>query len=467
MTTEEQVPLLPKSVEDAAPSDTPTEAAHTRFLRGIHTSAAQLRARIPKVKPTFEHNQKGKLVYYDHECLLTVKAFLQAGSSVFVERPVWSCLAYVLTISGICASAMFWVPSARSFDTARFSTFCSFLKVFISFMLAIYVQHSFSRWWNTVMCFEDFLIAIKQIMFFLHSIRVDPQSLQLVERLGIASAYVLNAELQAAECVNRSVENSKLPEMLAHLVEEKLLEDDEMQVLLKKEHEGSLQVCRTVWSWIAEVLTQMTKADGSPLLPPMFIRCLTLGQACISKIEHIKRNVTVQTPFAYAHLLAILVHLNNTLLAVFGGLALGSAMAEMMDRGAEVVDGGSRPSGHMMRNFYGAIQTCGGQMIIMIVEPMLYVGFLHIAHMLCYPFGDQHFNLPAETYINRLSVELNAMAENRQHYRKRIEDNKYLLGYVAKVEEKKKKDDDEEQDDEAGEGGGDAGGGDGGDCGDV
>jgi len=223
----------------------------------------------------------------------------------------------------------------------------------------------------------------------------------------------------AAEHMSSEKEHSNLSVMLEDLVSRNLLEHGEREVLLTKTGKGHLQVCRTVWSWIAEILSNVGKADGTVLIPPMFIRLLTLAQGSILKIEHLKRNVTVQTPFSYAHLLAMLVHLYITLLAVFGGLVLGSAWNEVMSRGAQL-DEGSHPPGHLMRDFYGALQVCGGQMIIMLVEPMLYIGFLDIAHMLSYPFGRERHNLPTDTFIERLHVELSMMAGSRSFYREKL-----------------------------------------------
>jgi hypothetical protein len=338
------------------------------------------------------------------------------GASVFMQKYVWFCCLYVAVISSICATGMFFVPSAKAFDTSRFREFCTFLKVFISFMIGIYVQHSFGRWWNTVMCFEDLLIAIKQLVFMLHSLKVDSTTRETVERYAVAACHIMCAELPVAQQVKKKNHVSPIPGVLNQLVSEGYIDQEERDALLKCEI-GALQVSRAVWSWIAEILTNVCKPDGSPLPPPMFIKTLSLCQSCIGKIEHVKRNVTVQTPFMYAHLLSVLVHTNNTFLAVFGGLTLGSAFHEVVDRGNDL-QGVTHPSNHILRNFYGAIQITGGQIVIMLVEPMLYVGFLQISHMLCYPFGNESFNLPTEAFVAKLQVELHSMADNRDFFRK-------------------------------------------------
>jgi hypothetical protein len=414
MRADEEEPLLPKSAEKDGDSSTKPSFA-TSFAASVKNHASKLHA------PAFACEKSGKLVTYDHHQLLTVKAFAHMGSSVLTHWPIWCCLIYVAVIAILCATMMFWLPSAKSFDTDRFRVFCTFLKVFISFMVGIYVQHSFMRWWSTVMCFEDFLISIKQLLFFMHSIPTTKESIALVERFSIASAFLMSTELAAAEHMSAEKEYSNMSCMLEDLVSRKLLENVEIEVLLAKTQTGHMQVSRTVWSWIAEILSTVSKADGSALIPPMFIRVLTLAQTSIGKIEHLKRNVTVQTPFSYAQLLAMLVHLYITLLAIFGGLVLGSAWNEVVSRGAEMHEAGAtRPSGSALRDFYGALQVCGGQMIVMLVEPMLYIGFLDIAHMLCYPFGRDRHNLPTDTFIERLHAEVSMMAVSRSFYREKL-----------------------------------------------
>merc|ERR1712216_567966 len=92
----------------------------------------------------------------------------------------------------------------------------------------------------------------------------------------------------------------------------------------------------------------------------------------------------------------------------------------MRHRNGQLADVKS-PQGHLMRDMYGAIQVTGGQMLVMLVEPMLYIGFLDIAHMLCYPFGNMRHNLPTDTFIERLNVEICSMGDSRSFYRQKLE----------------------------------------------
>merc|ERR1719327_908499 len=73
----------------------------------------------------------------------------------------------------------------------------------------------------------------------------------------------------------------------------------------------------------------------------------------------------------------------------------------------------------IVEQLYAAIQCTGTQLMIVVISPMLYVAFLHIAHLLCYPFGDECHHLPTETLIARLHSELNQMAVQRATFRKK------------------------------------------------
>merc|ERR1719502_1144941 len=86
------------------------------------------------------------------------------------------------------------------------------------------------------------------------------------------------------------------------------------------------------------------------------------------------------------------------------------------DAGMDTMDAllyGVVSSSPTLKEYVQALQVTGVQVLIILVGPVLYMAFLHIAHMLTYPFGDQSYHLPTETYIDRLDDELKQMAQQR------------------------------------------------------
>jgi len=399
-------------------------------------------------KWTFDTAHNEKVLFYDHDSLVTYKSILLIGQSVFVQKPVLFTLVYCLTLGTLAAAAMFFVPKASMLDTRKFEQFGNFLKYFITFMLGIYVQQAFKRWWFTVTTFEKFLIAIRQMTFMLHTIRCDQRFRKAVENYCVASGYILNVEVHHAQAVHAK-DHLDVDHILEWLVSQRLVTQDESEQLCECLNHGSvLSTTRAIWSWIGEMLTQPMTEEGGAVPVPMMVRILALCQSCIQEIENLKMNITMQTPFMYAHLLSFLVHLNNTLLSLACGLSAGSALNEINRRHDQMegVRDTSRDTNEVRGELYRAIQIISMQLVYLLT-PMLYVAFLHIAHQLCYPFGDEVYHLPTETFIARLHHELCQMDRNRKYYR-----GKYLRHKKgAPISRKKEKENDEEEEDDGGD----------------
>lgn len=208
----------------------------------------------------------------------------------------------------------------------------------------------------------------------------------------------------------------------------------ELQDLQEGDHTTGLR-STMIWTWIGEMMSLIRRTEPQ-VTPPMYVRLLFLCHGCMHQVEALKTNLTVQIPFIYAHMLAVLVHVMNLLLAVSGGLSLGSAMAEIHDR-TEAADKGIQKEDHgLVGEFYEATQTVSVQIILLIVQPMLYQSFLQIADGLCYPFGDELNHLTTETFIGQLHKELQTMAEGKVMHQMRrtgeIKDIKEQAHHLAR-----------------------------------
>lgn len=423
---EEGVPLLPKKSTRALDADDADGTKKPFDLKAMYGSAGSNSSSM------FDFASNDKVLSYDQDSLLTANALLHMGKSAFCQKPVLMTLAYCCVLASVSATAVFFLPKASKLDTSRFESLATFLKFFITFMLGIYVAQAFKRWWSTVTTFEKFLIAIKQMIFMLHTIKYQPDARRTVEHYCVASTYILNVEVRNAQTVDKK-RHTDMKNLMDWLALERFLAEDEVEQL-DKGSGSHLGKTRAVWSWVAELISHPLVEEGVTVLPPLLARTIVLCQACVSEIENLKMNITMQTPFMYAQLLAILVHVNNTILAISCGLAVGSAMNEIRRRSEQL--SGERPTDRrdvtVTEQLYGAIQTCGIQLMIVLITPMLYVAFLHIAHLLCYPFGDESYHLPTETLIARLHSELKNMSENRSYFRKKHAELKEQLARKAK-----------------------------------
>jgi hypothetical protein len=367
--------------------------------------------------PAHQVDHNNKMLCYDQDSLLSVTSLKNICTSAFCQGPVIKTFLYCSTLCIISAIIVFHFPKSSKLNTQDLQSFNQYLKIFIAFMLGIYLQQAFKRWWFAVTTFEKFLIAIRQMVFMLHTLGYHPEVRKIIEKYCVASGYILKEEVRFAEKVDKG-DHGETEECLFWLVRKRMLTQDEVDHLDKKGKNTPLfGRTRAIWSWIAELISHPMVEEGLTVAPPLLLRCIVLCQYCIMEVENLKLNITMQTPFMYAQLLSILVHINNTLLALSCGMAIGSAANEIGRRNDQLT--GTRATDlrdvSVMQQLYGACTTLGVQILIVAFVPMLYVAFLHISHMLCYPFGDECYHLPTETLIARLHSELLSMTENR-HY---------------------------------------------------
>jgi len=370
-------------------------------------------------------DSKGKLVLYAHDSLLSARSLLEIGQSVLFQKPVAQTFIFCMIVTATTATITFFIPRASTLDIERFDTFAMFLKVFISFMLGVYTAQSFNRWRYTVTAFEKFLISIRQMVFMLHALRVHPRWREQVEAYCIASGYIFNCEVRNAQHTNP--ENfASTNEVLDTLLEEGRLNLDEVQQL-QKHGQHSLGQTRAIWTWISALISHPVSMDEKVVLPQLLVRTIQLCQNCIGEIDGMKMNITMQMPWIYANLLAVLVHANNAILSVTCGITIGSSINEIRRRNEQLhgIRETKVPHEQLIQEIYGALQALASQILIVMLTPILYVSFLHLANQLCLPFGDDAHCLPTESWIHGLALELDDMARNRQYFRDKHKDMTY------------------------------------------
>lgn len=440
--SDEKVPLLQ---EDRARDGASADAAG-RSLDGPETDLesgacdAKAAASGAHEYKYFKVNGSGKMYEYDHEFLLGWRSLVARTGTIILERMVWVVIPNVTLVAlSIAALEFFFVPGARRFNSQEFSDFLVYIKVFIALMLGLFVKRCYSRWWLSVVTFKYFLTSIKQLLYTCRAINVREEVVDEIQRLCIASCYVLHAEIHNMQLKNIEEREIRWQQSIGALVARRLLtpaEQTELEKDYRKHAEQIMGVHSTVvWTWIGEVMGSLSSEDN--VAPPMYVRLLFLCQDCLAKVEELKTFLSVQIPFNYFDMLAKLVHLANLMMAVSSGLTLGSAFHEIHYRNQQADLKNGKHESHIMRELYSAVQVCFMQVMMLLLQPILYQSFLVIAHELSYPYGDDLWNVPTETYISHMQLDLEIIVNSREEKRRRSSNS-----------EAEKKDDDEDDDDE-------------------
>lgn len=419
--------------------------------KDMHTPRFLQDERVTGTKQRLHVNEQGKIYQYDHELLLTWRVLLGWTGTIFVQRAVYIILPYVAFLALVAFTACYvGIPHARKLDTARFDDFVNYIKVFIAFMLGLFLNNAFKRWWSSVTYFKRFLVSIKQLMFTMHAIGIEQELFEEIERITICSSYILNEEVHCAQLNSHRQRKVRWEKSLTQLVDNKLLTEEERKDL--EDCSGCLSTGQDVlgvmstltWIWVGETMSLVR--NQPKVAPPMYVRLLFLCQDCLAQVELLKTNLIVQLPFTYVHMLCAMVHIANILVAVSCGLTLGSAMAEAQSRvqqienvvqeqeghdvasedgylllmlahvGKKVLMPGG---GHLVEQTYQAFQVLGMQFVVLLFQPLMYQSFLVIAHALCYPYGAGICHMPTETFIEQVRHEMTVMKQGKNNHRNR------------------------------------------------
>merc|ERR1719258_293529 len=150
--------------------------------------------------------------------------------------------------AGILASLV--VADPHNLSTATLFRIIHYVKLFLAFMLGLYMAHCVTRWWNSVTSITNFFHSIKTLVLFCNALDVNAAKRDTIERLCIMSCYLLEIEISgfyASEESNKtrwlSVKEFLIHEGLSNTAEIALLED------VEESDRASL-----VWTWIGAIL---------------------------------------------------------------------------------------------------------------------------------------------------------------------------------------------------------------------
>jgi len=357
-------------------------------------------------------NEKGKVYSYNNDRLVTWGIFLSKTPAIVFQWRVWIVVPCILcTAYSFALLVLFEVPQAQLLDTTSLDEFTKYLRVFIAFMLGLFLNNSFGRWQSSVSNFRQLLTSVKQLMWVARLMNFSEDLTAELERLCLLACYILDAELRTdLGCKTIAWKEHWHTTFLA--LEEKGLLKKEEEEAFRQERAGHCDIdmgrySTMVWAWIGQHISEMKAQPG--VLVPMYIRLVCTCAAAQEKVDKLKTCVQVQVPFTYSYLLSMIVHLNNIILAVCGGLVIGSALSELHTDDSLSTAKNDRGHTHKM---YESCALLVEETTILLIQPMMYQACLVIAQVLNHPFGENIYHLPTETFIEMLRDELMILGDS-------------------------------------------------------
>jgi hypothetical protein len=360
----------------------PAVHAHLQALARKSVRHHQMKKGRPKHTTT--HLSYHTKMLFGWKVLTTTKGTILSEPIIRTYLLVVVCMALV---SGILASLV--VADPHNLDTSTLFNIINYVKLFLAFMLGLYMAHCVTRWWNSVTSITNFFHSIKTLVLFCNTLGVDTQKRDTIERLCMMSCYLVEIEISGFYASNEE-NKSRWASVKDFLRHDGLASMEELDLLSKVEESDRAQV---VWTWIGAILGSLE------VPPPLKTTAIKYGQVAIASIKSVKFYVTMQLPFMYSHMLALLVHANNAALAIASGIAIAVMIFEAnhqmdMDRTSKV---------------YRALQGISVQMMAMLLQPAVYEAFLTVGALLADPFTNETHGLPMLDYVQDLRRQIGEM----------------------------------------------------------
>jgi len=426
MPEEETKPLLGKKSFAALVSSEKAKAALGKLMQGK-----------PKSK---EH-----LVYNPHY-LTSWAIFTARFGTVFSDRKIWYITAGLIAVAMGSGTMLFLaVPRPQDLETDFLFEVVLYFKVFIAFMLGLFMQSCLKRWFACMVALTDFLLAIRKLSWMLDSAGVPADQRDAAQRYMILSCYLLENEITGIWVDDPEKVKARWTALASYLTEERLVHDYEL-VLLESEVDHDQRAAR-VWIWIGQIVTGV---DKQYMAAPMKGALMGTVNEATKVIMDIKNYVQFQLPYMYCQMLAFFVHLNNILIALACGAAVAVTLATLgsdgplgepgalagalagghgghgsQDHGDSGGDAGGGAAdmhlftiaGHVVRAYwddvprrkiYRAVQAILGQLFILLIQPIIYQAFLEISSTLCDPFTHPVYGMPLHQNIEELRLQIMA-----------------------------------------------------------
>jgi hypothetical protein len=326
-----------------------------------------------------------------------LKTITYTAGTVFMDPCIWRIVGYLLVLAFTIATlCLLLVPNAENLEAGSFDTLLKYLKVFLAFMLGMFMNNSLGRWWTTVNALTDYFNNVEKLLFCMNSFGVPVERRQEMLYYCVASCHCLNTEVTTAFYKEDDDIKEMWNDLFSMFVRNGWLDQDRITMLAQIRAPERAGACM---SFISGTLAVMFEKEG--LKPPAMNRLVLQCQIAVDMVAQLKVQICIQMPFMYAHMMACLVHLNNILVSISCGFSLGAHIGKLM----HLIGNGK------VAETLGSVQGLLLVLVTLFVEPMLYQAFLQIGTNFCYPFGKEYHHVPLTLMIRDLETNCRQMNE--------------------------------------------------------
>jgi len=329
----------------------------------------------------YGHAGKPKVLWYDITALVRRGAFVTAGQkgTVFnMDHTIGAFLGGYAVLAAIAFSSAHFFSKFSDFESLKLEKVSNYLNMFIPFILGLYVSISLTRWWALrTEGIGTVLNSCQNIALITSSILPGPDFAPYEDQL---LKYAL-ASVSLTVNMCRAGGQQGAVEALGPK-RDNLLTAEEVAAMSAIPYRTQAAV---MWAWI---LLLAAKTMEEHAVAPSKQRDVTIEVVkARDAIEKITTYMQTQLPFAYVHLVTLLVNLNNVIMALKCGVVMSDQINE--------------------KNYMYA----GAQVVFLFTCPLLYQGLLSVSNVIHDPFGEDLLDFPVmayQEYANEASVAITA-----------------------------------------------------------
>eukprot|EP00747_Dinoflagellata_sp_TGD_P168183 gnl/TRDRNA2_/TRDRNA2_193977_c0_seq1.p1 gnl/TRDRNA2_/TRDRNA2_193977_c0~~gnl/TRDRNA2_/TRDRNA2_193977_c0_seq1.p1 ORF type:complete len:541 (+),score=94.54 gnl/TRDRNA2_/TRDRNA2_193977_c0_seq1:95-1717(+) len=328
---------------------------------------------------------KPKLLSYDLKHLVRYGGIITAFTRGTILRVDDGMLKFMLTLMllFVCVAGVMWaaVPDLKAVDTTSLQDLADYMNGFVPFVLGLYVSLAIGRWWALrVQALGAVFDSVANVTMIISCVLSGPQHAavrDLVVKWGMASIFLL---VKAARDI----------EEMDDLFKKGVLSESEVDALKNVSPYGRAMI---MWAWIMR-LAQETFDDAAgpgphaPKLVAVFQHCILARNG----VQTIHTYLQTQLPFAYVHLITLLVNINNFIVAFKCGVVF------------------------VVANAKGDRQEMMYQVLMFMLVPILYHGLLSISYVIHDPFGEDMLDFPIAAFAEYVAECCDAALVAQQLY---------------------------------------------------
>jgi len=352
---------------------------------------------IDKPKPLYDvtKDQDGRIYKYDPGALFTSGYIFNLSGSMVEVWEVWVQLIFLIILTTLWGAVMCPIEcdhNSHAFDPivaatnecdgciTGFSTDLGLIfGTLVAFLLSVFVSITYDRWWQTRRLVNSLLDELNDAAMYIVSFSKPAETIVDGDD-GVVEDSTVSFQRQYIRFLNLTI-NLFVKEIqqdgnYADLVSQRYLSERQWDSL-----ENKPRPYNQVLLWLSQMVTNAAR-NNALLFPPRTLLPLLDKLIDIrSEMARIQMYLRTQLPYAYTHMVTLIVKLHLVFITLIAGTLVGQGVI----------------AGTVSDVIYGYL--------LVILNNLVFEGLLRIHVVLTNPFGGRACDFPITMWLDQVATE--------------------------------------------------------------